>query len=132
MKKTKKLWVLGLIMGCMLVFGTAAHAATLNLTLYFDWDGSGFSSTPLAITTPGFTFQSGSGATGEVKLLGGCIALVYHTGCAPMYAGPLYGFMKCTDGSQGATTEPGRWYLGPAVTADLLVKGDKADDGSSY
>lgn len=89
---------------------TAVTPALIRMTLRFDWNRDGiYGSTTIRFNAANMTFTTGDGASGDFELEGECLALIFHTGCCPLYSGEFYGFMDCREGN--CERRPGLWYL---------------------
>ena len=89
---------------------TAVNPALIRMTLRFDWNRDGiYGSTAIRFNPATMRFATGDGASGDFELEGECLALIFHTGCCPLYSGEFYGFMDCREGN--CERRPGLWYL---------------------
>lgn len=122
------------ILGAENIYGTSG--ALFSLTLFFDPERDlTFNSTPIDFFQDS-TFTTGDGGTGKWEALdvsGLAVSLTFTNGCAPLYAGGLFGFFKCSDGSQPPSQEPGYYFLGAAGALQALGIGavEQSEGGSA-
>lgn len=98
----KKIFVL-----CTVFLSIPLLASAGIYTLHYDWDCNGTSNSAIVVTYSDGTFVTSEQGSGTWVSENGAVLFQFDMGCCPLYilsTTSLYGFMKCTDGSDACDT----------------------------